>query len=128
LPGLFEADRIDLDEVLADPTRHLMVFRPSMTALDFGGALPDRVRVLYQYWKGYLGKPDWVELQRRVNEAGGDFIPAHASGHVYTSDLRELVNALNPKAVVPIHTFEPQLFVDFGPKTHLPRDGEPFAV
>src|SRR5262249_12267004 len=33
----FQEDRIDLAEVLAEPTRYLMVFRPSMTEHDFAG-------------------------------------------------------------------------------------------
>ena len=99
-----------------------------MTALDFGGKLPERVRVLYSYWQGYLKNPDWVQLQRQVVEVGGDFIPAHASGHIYTSDLRELVTALNPKTVVPIHTFEPGMFGQFFPNVRVLHDGDPFAV
>ena len=47
---------------------------------------------------------------------------------IYTSDLRELVTALNPKTVIPIHTFEPGMFGDFFPAVQLLRDGEPFAV
>lgn len=39
-----------------------MMFRPSMTILDFGGRLPERVRVLFGLWAGYLKNPDWVEL------------------------------------------------------------------
>jgi len=128
LNHLFERDRIELDEVLADPAKHLMAFRPSMTALDFNGQLPQRARVLYGYWPGYLKNPDWIELQRQVTEIGGDFIRAHASGHIYTADLRELVNALNPKTVIPIHTFEPGMFGDFFPAVQLLRDGEPFAL
>lgn len=128
LNQLFQADRIELNEVLADPVRHLLAFRPSMTTLDFNGQLPQRARVLYGYWPGYLKNPDWVELQRQVTEVGGDFIPAHASGHIYTSDLRELVNALHPKTVIPIHTFEPGMFGDFFPAVRVLRDGEPFAV
>lgn len=69
-----------------------------------------------------------MELQCQVNEVGGDFIPAHASGHIYTSDLRELVTALNPKTVIPIHTFEPAMFCDYFPAVQLLRDGEPFVV
>jgi len=128
LNQLFASDRIERDEVLTDPGKHLMAFRPSMTALDFNGQLPQQVRVLYGYWKGYLKNPDWVELQRQVAEAGGDFIPAHASGHIYTSDLRELVTALNPKTIIPIHTFEPAMFGEFFPNVQVLRDGEPFAV
>lgn len=128
LNQLFEPDRIDLDEVLAAPGRHLMAFRPSMTTPDFGSQLPARVRVLYGYWAGYLKNPDWTELQRQVAGAGGDFIPAHASGHIYAADLRELVTALNPKGVVPIHTFEPHELADICPTVHLLRDGQAFHI
>lgn len=128
LTRLFEPDRIELDEVLAAPEKHLMAFRPSMTALDFGGRLPPRVRVLYSYWAGYLKNPDWVELQRRVAETGGDFVRAHASGHIYVADLVELVKALNAKAVVPVHTFEPQLFPGYFPNTLLASDGQQYVI
>ena len=124
LNQLFEPDRIDLEEILAQPDRHLMAFRPSMTALDFGGRLPKQARLLYGYWVGYLTNPDWVELQREVAEVGGDFIHAHASGHIYTSDLRELVTALKPKSVIPVHTFEPEMFGDLFPNTVLLTDGQ----
>jgi len=128
LTKLFEANRIELDEVLAAPKKHLMVFRPSMTALDFGGNLPPLVRVLYGYWAGYLKNADWVELQNHVTEAGGDFIPAHASGHIYVADLVDLVKALNAKAVIPVHTFEPRMFCDHFPNTVLLTDGNPYQV
>lgn len=128
LSRLFEADRIELDEILAAPGQHLMAFRPSMTGLDFGGHLPAQVRVLYGYWPGYLKNPDWVELQEQVVGVGGEFIRAHASGHIYPDDLRQLVVALNAKSVIPIHTFEPQMFRDHFPNTVLLEDGIPHSV
>lgn len=128
LTRLFEHDRIELDEILASPHKHLMAFRPSMTDLDFGGRLPQQVRVLYGYWPGYLKNLDWIELQRQVSEARGDFIPAHASGHIYTSDLRDLVTALNPKTVIPIHTFEPRMFKALFPNVVMLMDGEPHRI
>jgi ribonuclease J len=128
LAQLFEPNRIEMAEILAAPERHLMAFRPSMTALDFGGRLPDRVRVLYGYWAGYLGNPDWVELQHQVSNCGGDFIRAHASGHIYIADLVRLVADLNAKTVIPIHTFEPQLFHALFPNVTRLDDGIPFDL
>src|SRR5262249_2836554 len=49
----FQVDWIELAEVLSEPARHLMVFRPSMTQFDFNGWLPPGCRCLYGYWKGY---------------------------------------------------------------------------
>jgi ribonuclease J len=55
-------------------------------------------------------------------------VPAHASGHIYVADLVELVQALNAKAVIPIHTSEPQLFRDHFPNTVLLADGESYPI
>ncbi len=121
----FQADRIALSEILADPTRYVMAFRPSMTRLDFGDELPSRCRCLYGYWEGYLTRPDWVTLREQIATVGGDFIPAHVSGHAYVEDILKFVTAVNARTVIPIHTFEPQLFQDhFNNVTRL-ADGVP---
>jgi len=116
--------RIDLGEILATPERFVMVFRPSMTGPDFGGRLPEGCRCIYSAWRGYLEKPDWVECQRHVAEAGGDFLPRHTSGHIYEEDLVELVKRINPRRVIPIHTFEPEGFCRHFPNATPLRDGE----
>ena len=128
LNRLFEPDRIDLDEVLGTPEKHLMVFRPSMTTPDFGDHLPARCRVIYSRWLGYLKNPDWVELQAQIAAAGGDFIAAHASGHIHVADILDFVRAVNPRLVIPIHTFEPHRFTEHFPNARLLRDGEAFTI
>ena len=124
----FQADQIELSEVLAEPTKHLMVFRPSMTEFDFNGQLPSRCRCLYGYWPGYLNKPDWVELQKQVAQVDGDFIRAHVSGHAYVADIISFVNSVNARTVIPIHTFEPQMYKDHFPNVTMLSDGMPFDL
>lgn len=121
---LFQADRITLPEILTDPKRHLMVFRPSMVHLDFGGSVPAGTRCFYSYWKGYLEREDWKNVQEQLRSGGGELIPAHTSGHIYVEDLVELARSLNPKTVVPIHTFEPGILGGFLPNARMLRDGE----
>jgi ribonuclease J len=116
--------RISLDEIRANPAKYAMVFRPSMTDLDFAGRLPEGSRCIYSYWQGYLVKPDWKVLQEQLAAVGGDFIPAHASGHIYEDDLVDLVRSLNPKRVIPIHTFEPGGFLRHFPNATPLNDGE----
>lgn len=120
----FQADRIELTEVLAEPTKHLMVFRPSMVEFDFQGQLPSRCRCLYGYWPGYLTKHDWVDLQKLIAQVNGDFIPAHVSGHAYVADIICFVNSVNAQSVIPIHTFEPQMYRDHFANVRLLQDGE----
>ncbi len=124
----FLANQIELEDMKAEPAKHLMVFRPSMTDLDFAGQLQPKSRCLYSYWKGYLEKPDWVQLQESLKLVGGDFIPAHASGHIYVEDIVDLVRAINPKQVVPIHTFEPTGFQQHFANVQLLNDGEPYWI
>jgi ribonuclease J len=128
LNDLFADDRIEMAEILAAPAKHLMVFRPSMTRFDFDDRLPDRVRVLYGYWPGYLRNEDWIELRRHLDKIGGDFMLAHTSGHIYCEDLFDLIGKLNAKRVIPIHTFEPQMIDERFPNTIRLRDSEAYAL
>lgn len=123
-----EPNRIDLKEVLAEPGKYLMVFRPSMTELDFDNVLPANCRCIYSYWKGYLEKPDWVKLQLDVKAVGGDFLPAHASGHMYVDDIVDLIRGIRPKHVVPIHTFEPTAFLNHFENVRVLEDGQSFTI
>ena len=34
----------------------------------------------------------------------------HTSGHATISELKDLANALDPKMIIPIHTFHPEKF------------------
>ena len=105
-----------------------MVFRPSMVEFDFQGQLPQQCRCLYGYWKGYLNKPDWVELQKQIAQVDGDFIPAHVSGHAYIADIISFVNSVNARTVIPIHTFEPQMYQEHFPNVTVLSDGVPFDL
>lgn len=124
----FQGARIELAEILADPTKYLMVFRPSMTKFDFNGQLPSRCRCLYGYWKGYLPKPDWVELKEQIAQVEGDFIPAHVSGHAYVRDIIEFVNSVDAKTVIPIHTFEPQMYQQHFSNVKMLTDGTSWEI
>jgi ribonuclease J len=128
LQDLFSGNQIELSEILAKPKRYLMAFRPSMVDLDFDKELPAGSRCLYSYWKGYLDRDDWVRLQDHLRNIGGDFIPAHTSGHIFIEDLVRFVNSINPEVVVPIHTFEPDAYAEHFPNVRVLEDGEVFSI
>ncbi len=58
----------------------------------------------------------------------GDFISAHASGHIYVKDLIEFVRAVDAKTVIPIHTFEPQLLNQHFSNVRVLNDGDVFLL
>jgi ribonuclease J len=101
---------IRVEEIRLQPSKYVMLFRPSMLESDFGGLLPNGSRCLYSRWTGYLDRPDWQPVKEALCLAEGDLIEVHTSGHIYADDIIALVRELNPTTVIPIHTFEPELF------------------
>ena len=47
-------------------------------------------------------------------------VQLHASGHCSEPEMRDLVRAVNPKVVVPVHTEHPERFEPFGPRVMQP--------
>ena len=120
--------RIDLEQVRAEPSRYVMLFRPSMFAGDFGGRLPERSLCLYSYWSGYLEKPDWKQAKAALRSAGGDLLKVHATGHILKDDIVKFVDAVSPGTVIPVHTFEPERFQEHFANTQILNDGETWTV
>jgi ribonuclease J len=116
--------RIGMDEIRANPSRYVMLFRPSMLESDFGGNLPERSRCLYSRWEGYLEGADWQLADTVLRNVGGDLIKVHTSGHVYSDDIADLIQQINAKTVTPIHTFEPDRFRTVASNVRVLKDGE----
>ena len=125
---LMSPARIGMNEIRSNPSRYVMLFRPSMLESDFGGNLPDGTRCLYSRWSGYLDRPDWQPVKAALAKANGDLIEAHTSGHIFYDDIIDLVGQIKAEKVIPIHTFEPEKFKVFTPKVKLLADGESFEV
>ncbi len=121
---LMSPARIEMEEIRSNPSRFVMLFRPSMLQSDFGGSLPAGSRCLYSRWSGYLDCPDWQRVKAALAKAEGDLIEAHTSGHIFYDDIIELVGQIKAETVIPIHTFEPEKFKTFSPNVKLLADGE----
>ena len=53
----------------------------------------------------------------------------HVSGHASKTELKELVQKINPTKITPIHTEKPKAFEEiFEGKTILPKYGEPIEI
>ena len=113
-----------MDEIRSNPSRYVMLFRPSMMDSDFGGRLPELSRCLYSRWSGYLDQMEWQTTKMKLQEVSGDLIEVHTSGHIYHDDIIEFVGQINAKSVIPIHTFEPERFLRHFQNAMLLQDGE----
>ncbi len=128
LADRFETSRISLKEIKSNPSKYLMIFRPSMLDSDFDGKFPDATTCLYSRWSGYLEKSDWQQTKSKIEEAAGELIKVHTSGHILSSDIIPFVKGIAPRLVVPVHTFQPQDFGKHLDNVRLIADGETFTV
>ncbi len=124
---LMSPARIGMEEIRANPSRYVMLFRPSMLDSDFGGSLPESTRCLYSRWEGYLERPDSQAVTTALENFGGDLIKVHTSGHIYGNDIADLIQQINAKLVIPIHTFEPERFQTIASNVRVLEDGVPMV-
>ena len=68
---LMSPARIEMEEIRANPSRFVMLFRPSMMDSDFGGSLPERSRCLYSRWTGYLEQSEWQTTDAKLDDVNG---------------------------------------------------------
>ncbi len=57
------------------------------------------------------------------------FVRRHVSGHASKTELKELIEKINPAKIIPIHTENPEIFEDmFAGKVVLPKYAQPIEV
>lgn len=123
-----EAAGITIDEILANPSKYLMVFRPSMLEDDFRGTLPEGLLCLHSRWEGYLDESDWEKTGHQIQRARGKLEQVHTSGHILSQDIVGFVKSLTPKTVVPVHTFEPEEFARRLGNAQMLKDGQVLQI
>ncbi len=82
----------------------------------------DGLKMIWSMWDGYL--KDDVVVGPFCAEHGLELKGIHASGHATVEDLRRLAQAIRPKRLVPIHTFHPDQYEQFGVPVIMLKDGE----
>ena len=81
-------------------------------------------------WNGYVDETKAAYNTALANSLGKDYEYLHTSGHCDMASLENLISMLRPKAIIPIHTYNPrafaELFCDKWPVLLL-NDGETFS-
>ena len=117
------AHRIYPEELRERRGELVMLFRGSMSReLEQAGCLDDATAV-WSMWPGYLDNPSGQRLQAFLDRLAIPLVQHHSSGHASIPDLQRLVTAIDPKRLVPIHSFAGDRFVDFFPRVDRQHDG-----
>ncbi|GJE60862.1 MBL fold metallo-hydrolase RNA specificity domain-containing protein [Methylobacterium trifolii] len=82
-------------------------------------------RVIWSQWDGYLLGDSGAKLKGDLAERRIGLDVIHTSGHASIDELRRLVDALQPRALVLVHTFAGDRFGGhFRPSVTRRADGE----
>ena len=119
--------RIYPNELKRRASNLVMSFRPSMAEdLRKTECLAD-ARVIYSMWPGYLERGR-IDLRDWCRDKKIEFDIVHTSGHASKVDLKRLVSAIKPKAIIPIHTLAPKKYHDLGAPVRTVPNGEWFPI
>jgi ribonuclease J len=101
----FKNFKISKDEISNNPDKYVMIVRPSMqkdleriTGIEGGN-------LIYSMWEGYLKKTDTKKFIEYFENRVFSIHKIHTSGHADIDTLKQIVEAIKPKNIVPIHTF-----------------------
>ena len=86
----------------------------------------DEVRIIYSMWTGYIEEN--LALKTLL-ETYPTYI-CHASGHVSKDDLTKFIELVNPDAIIPVHTDNPERLEELVPhrNVYVVNDDEPFII
>lgn len=113
----FKKFKITKEEISNQSENIVMIVRPSMQK--------DLERIneieggnfVYSMWEGYLKKPDTMKFVDYLTNKKFTLHKIHTSGHADTNTLKKMVEAIKPKNIVPIHTFEGAKYKDIFTET-----------
>jgi len=126
---LFGKYQVDSRYINKNQQNLVMLFRPSMIDTDFKEIVPAKGSdCIYSYSGIYLKKPEYRKLVEYCNRMGIEFGVAHVSGHIYLEDMKDFINTVRPRHIIPIHTFCPEEFAKHFPNVIQLNDGEPFNI
>ena len=61
-------------------------------------------------WRGYVDTHNDACNHNLANALGNDYVYLHTSGHCDMDSLQNVISLLSPKAIIPIHTDNPDKF------------------
>ena len=92
--------------------------------------IPGEKQKYLSMWNGYVKESSEAYNPKLANSLGRNFLYIHTSGHCDMKSLRTMFELLSPRAILPIHTDNPDGFAElFSDRWHIIRlqDGDSFC-
>lgn len=122
--GSFKNFRIYPEQLRELAGNSMILFRPSMRFEFEKEKCLDHATLIYSLWSGYLEDEQYSGFLDWLKKMNIPLIQCHTSGHAPLADLKKLANAISPKMLVAIHTFNPEIYEDHFNNVVLKNDGQ----
>ena len=106
--GEFRAN--DKFKWLLDQTGYVLIARANPLFDDFIGRIPGEKKKYLSMWKGYVDPKNEAYNESMAASVSKNYLYMHTSGHCDMDSLNELFQMLHPRAIIPIHTDNPEAF------------------
>jgi ribonuclease J len=118
------SNRIYIEHLQQAPRKSTLLFRPlHRFDLERGECL-EGATYIYSLWEGYWELVDYNVVKSWLERHSIPKYSLHTSGHASLIDLKKIVTAMNPRRVVPIHSFMPELYPELFPNVVAYNDSE----
>ena len=122
----YNTKKIELPEINKNKNKFLMLARDNsiFPKIIKGIDKIEGAKIIYSMWNGYLTdkfKEYCVDKRLSIEEV-------HTSGHATVEDLQSFSNALNPKVLIPIHTFYANMYKELFKRVKVLKDRESFTI
>jgi len=121
----FKNFKITKEEISNQSENIVMIVRPSMQKDLENINRIEGGNLIYSMWEGYLQKSNTKNFVTYLTNRKFTVQNIHTSGHADTETLKKMVEAIKPKNIVPIHTFEGEKYKDIFKESIVElKDGE----
>lgn len=102
-------NKITYAEISTAPERYVMLVRPSVVEF-LQKITAKHIRFVKSIWSGYWEEPKTERFRTWIEENCEQLPDIHSSGHADTASLQRIVDFIQPKHLIPIHTNSPNRF------------------
>jgi len=95
---------------LLDQTGYVLIARANPLFDDFIERILGEKKKYLSMWKGYVDPKNEAYNETMAASVGKNYLYMHTSGHCDMDSLNELFQMLHPRAIIPIHTDNPDTF------------------
>jgi len=128
LANKFAFNKITKKEISENPSDYVLLVRPSMQN-DLEKIKVKNGNFIYSMWKGYKEQDSIKNFIDWLKSNGFEMQHIHTSGHADIATLKEFTDTINPKMIIPIHTFNKQEYKNiFTQKVVELNDNEIFKI